>query len=338
MYRAHADYHHRPYKKPSSGSDIFFTCAKWYIVLFTAAHISAWLTNQRFFQFDYINIYGVHSVDVKEIDSIARKQFDNNFLYFWRTNNRTLYPTSKIQKEIGQYSSRFEKVELVLNRKNVNIYVKEYEPKIRYCLTALNRADANSLEINNPSKPIENDSTTSEQLATTTNDGFVIIPKKGEEELGLKEVPLTDGVEVNSHDCYWADDNSYVFARSPQYSGLPIFTVIENDPLKSKTLEQDNTPIGKVIFDKAKYENIKAIVSGLNAAGLHVTQAENLTNDDIALDVGFPWVVLMNTTRNQEDSVDNLLLALKELKISSTTPESRIKQIDVRFGNKVFYK
>lgn len=337
MYRAHADYHHRPYKNQNSGSDIFFMCAKWYIVIFTIAHISAWLTNQRFLQFDNINIYGVHSVDVREIDNIARNPFDKNLLYFWRVNNRMLYPTTRIEGELKKYNSRFEKVDLVLNRKNINIYVKEYEPKIRYCLTSLSRIDANILEINSATSSNSID-ISSEVVATTTNDGFVIVPKKGEEELGLKEVPLHEDVNINSHDCYWADDNSYVFAKSPQYSGLPIFTVIESDPVKSKTLEQGTSPIGQTIFDKNKYENIKSIVNSLNDVGLSVKQAETLTNDDIALDVGFPWVVLMNTRRSPEDSVDNLLLALKELKISTDSPETRFKQIDVRFGNKVFYK
>ncbi len=80
------------------------------------------------------------------------------------------------------------------------------------------------------------------------------------------------------------------------------------------------------------------IINLLNEAGLYVRQVESLSNDDITLNAGFHWLVTLNLKRDPGETVDNLLLALKELKITSTSTESRINNIDLRFGNKVFYK
>ncbi len=336
MYRANADYQHKPYKKYVSGSDMFYACTKIYIVLFTALYISTVILNNPFFQINRITIRGAHSVSEEEVKLVLNQPLKTKKLFFWSMGNEILYPSRGIETKLLGLNPKLLSANVSVTRKNIYVDLVEYEPSIRYCLSPLKRVDANNVVLSNDFIQNATSSATSSQIEIPP--AIVAVPAVEETQLGLKEIPVPEVIEGNSHDCYWADKNGHIFAPAPSYLGLPILTVTEKDPEKSATLLSDNSPIGKNIFAEDSLFNLNTIINLLKDSGLQVRQVLALTNDDITLDVGYPFMVTMNLKKKPSDSVDHLLLALKELEVTATTTDVKVKFLDVRFSNKVFYR
>lgn len=336
MYRANADYHHKPYRKQVSGSDIFYVCTKWYIVLFTVLHISVWFTEQSVFQFRSLYVSGAHSVSNEEIASVVKEPLKSKKYFFWNKNNAVIYPKKYVEDSLKKLNPRLMSATVTVSRKNIYVDIAEYEPAIRYCLSPLIRVDSNSLVI--PLSFIESDPTQATGTTALIEDATVAIPVEGDEQLGLKEIPVPENIEGKSHDCYWADADGYIFSEAPSYLGLPIMTITEKDPSKSLLLLNEKSPIGKNIFDGESLSNLKIVMALLGDSGLSVRQILSLENNDITIDIGYPFMISLNLRKSPNDSIDHLLLALKELNVSTTSSETKVKFIDVRFSNKVFYR
>lgn len=334
MYRAHAEYHHRPYKKDISSSDIFFTFAKLYVVLFTLFHISVWFTERPFFQFKEITLSGTHAVPTSDVEQIIREPLEYRLYYAWKRNNAAFYPRARVEQRIKELDRRLASVHVSVNRSNIEVAISEFVPKIRYCLSPLNRENGNTLELPTLLAPGATSSTTTKSDIQDT----VAVPREGDSELGLKELPVPEHIDAHSHDCFWADGRGYIFAVAPYYSGFPLLTIIEKDPVESSEVIKTEDPIGSQVIDNASFDNLMGVVDALRVSGITVRQITLLANDDINLDIGFPWTVSMSLKRDANDSVDHLLLALKELGEGATGENTKLKHIDVRFGNKVFYK
>jgi hypothetical protein len=334
MYRAHAEYHHRPYKKDISSSDIFFTCAKLYVVLFTVFHISVWLTERPVFQFKNITLTGTHAVLSSDVEQIVREPLEYRLYYAWKRNNAAFYPRARIEQRIKDLDRRLASVNVSVDRSQIAVAIKEYTPKIRYCLSPLSREKGNVLEL--PSALVPDATTSTSSLPEV--EIAVLVPPPGGAEVGLKELPVSELIDAHSHDCFWADEAGYIFAVAPHYSGFPLLTIVEKDPAGSSVLMQEDAPMGTKIVGDESFGTLMRIVESLKVSGVVVRQITLLANDDINLDVGFPWTVSMSLKRDANDSVDHLLLALKELGESATGEGTKLKHIDVRFGNKVFYK
>ncbi len=339
MHRPGSDYRHKPYKKQISARDMFFSFAKIYIIIFTVLYFTSWFTNNKIFQFKEIKIEGVHASDFSAIDGIVRFPIDRKSLFFWKENNFVLYPENSVRKKIFDLDSRISDVKIVKTRTVLKVIVSEYEPRIRYCIISKKDDSASSTKAN------ETNESNSEQAN--------IIENQGNQEGDSSSTAVANGVEIkmnkipdidltrpdeNLYSCYWSDENGYIFAKTPSYSGIPIFTVVEKDLEKIKNIEEKGSAIGTHFFEKDRYHELMTIIDLLRSSGLHAMEIQNLENEDFIIDIGYPWVVVASFKQNPEQTVDNLLLALKELNITSESNQTKIRYIDLRFANKVFYR
>lgn len=62
-----------------------------------------------------------------------------------------------------------------------------------------------------------------------------------------------------------------------------------------------------------------------------------LGGGDIRAEVGMPWVLLLATSKEPDRTIANLGVVLENLE---KTPDKGkgVREIDLRFGNKIFYK
>lgn len=334
MYRANSDYHHKPYKNQINGSDVFYICAKTYIIIVTIAYFSIWFTRQPFFQLTDIHIEGAHSIPSEEVREIASSELKVKKLYFWKVDNAILYPSKSIENELKKKYPRLISANVSLTRKNIYINISEYEPNMRYCLSLLDRENSSQLVL--PQNLEMGSFTSTSTLDILSGESILEVDTKN--ELGLKEIPVKENIEGDSSDCYWADNKGYVFGTAPSYIGSPLLTIVEKIPEKSSTLSNDNSPIGKTILNEISLKNLKEIILLLKDSGLDVKQVSTISNNDVTIDIGYQFIIIMNLDKNPEESVDHLLLVLKELGVSSPYAETKVKYIDVRFKNKVFYR
>lgn len=132
--------------------------------------------------------------------------------------------------------------------------------------------------------------------------------------------------------CYLADEEGYVFASAPNYSGYP-FTVYRTQIAGS---DEVGSPIGLFVLPKEEFTKVAALASALEHAGMILRQIDQRDAHDYTLALNEPWTLTWSSTGDPIKSVQNLKLVLANIALTSasSTPES----IDLRFGNKVFYK
>ncbi|OGZ05215.1 MAG: hypothetical protein A2845_02750 [Candidatus Lloydbacteria bacterium RIFCSPHIGHO2_01_FULL_49_22] len=151
-----------------------------------------------------------------------------------------------------------------------------------------------------------------------------------------KHLWCMSGAEASTTDrgiCYLADSEGYVFALAPEYSGYPFDIYRTNIAGES---EQD-TPIGLFMLPKEELERVYAVIAELEKEGIFVHEIDQLDEHDYSFTSDKPWIFSWTSSKDPSASVANLKLAEEEIartKKGTTT----VKSIDLRFGNKIFYK
>lgn len=140
------------------------------------------------------------------------------------------------------------------------------------------------------------------------------------------------GVDATSTlliDCYFADERGYRFAQAPVYSGSPFLTF--ETPLRSAY------PIGSAFLTPEEFARLETFLLHLSAIGLHPVSVREAGMHDFLITTEAPWAIRWRTTEDPEAAVANLKLVVEHI---AKEPEEalNIRTIDLRFGNKVFYR
>lgn len=136
--------------------------------------------------------------------------------------------------------------------------------------------------------------------------------------------------EELSEECYFADEWGYIFARAPQYSGIafPVYrTLLEGEP------------VGQFILPSDEFAKISVFFEELAALRFSPRRAVALGEGDYQITVDEPWDVLFSSRKDPKESALYLEMALRSINEDHGNLDAEaIKSIDLRFGNKVFYK
>lgn len=135
-------------------------------------------------------------------------------------------------------------------------------------------------------------------------------------------------------DCYFADEDGYVYAEAPEYIGYPFVAIVASSTEEAVTHQ---SPIGTTVLTEAAYARIRMYIDDLSEVGLTTHSVTLLGGGDIRAEVGMPWVLLLATDRDPDRTIANLGVVLANLE---KTPDKGkgVREIDLRFGNKIFYK
>ena len=144
----------------------------------------------------------------------------------------------------------------------------------------------------------------------------------------------TINIDHQPRDCYFADEEGYVYADAPEYVGYPFVAIIASTSEQAVT---HASPIGTHALSEEEYSHIRGFIDDISRAGLVTHSVTLLPDQDVRIQVGMPWSLLWTTTENPEASIRNLSVVLTNI-AHSDTKVSSVKEIDLRFGNKVFYR
>jgi hypothetical protein len=142
------------------------------------------------------------------------------------------------------------------------------------------------------------------------------------------------GEEFASIDvCYLASEEGYIYAIAPNYSGHPFR--IYRTSIAGR--EVDGSPIGHFILPNAEFTSINAFISELKKLNIDVHEVQEMNPGDYRIISNKPWTISWSSQKDPHASVEYLNLLLDEVaqRRSSTTTFS---SIDLRFGNKIFYR
>ncbi len=135
--------------------------------------------------------------------------------------------------------------------------------------------------------------------------------------------------DILSESCYFFDKSGFIFAPAPNFEG-PVFVkyygVLSGDPIK------------QVFLGAETLSNLDDFLNGLNSLKLSATEVyikDNPKEYDVYLNNGMG--LYLSESTSFKDSLNNLSLFLSS---SSTkqTDLSKFSYIDLRYGNKIYYK
>lgn len=139
-----------------------------------------------------------------------------------------------------------------------------------------------------------------------------------------------DGNEKATPDCYFVDSTGKVFAQAPYFSGNVYFVY------RGKLNQED--PMGAQIFTEQDFSVFESFIKQAgNKLGLGIVGAELKEVGDFDLLLSSGTKILLNKNISYNDMFNNLDAVFKSQQLSSSTL-STLDYIDMRFGNKVYYK
>ncbi len=281
----------------------FRRTAQTFLILYMAFVFGVWFTHRPSFFLTTIIIEGTHALPAPEMHRVAEQALHTHLLFLINRNNKFLYPSHEVLTNLKTLYPRIANITLGFdNSHEARIVVTEYAPAMLYC-TSLD----SFIQTSAPSHV--NASSTS-----------------GEENMGEKS-PAT------LSDCYFADERGYVFASAPEYAGFPFVAIVA----PKENGEKGRVPIGTFALDIEKYKSIQSFIAALETLGFKTHAVELLAEHDVRIKTDKPWDILWTTTKDPLESTKNLKLVLASFD-GSKKQEGELNVVDLRFGNKIFYK
>ncbi len=127
--------------------------------------------------------------------------------------------------------------------------------------------------------------------------------------------------------CAFADNEGYLFASAPQYSGSPFLVFVTTATSGNNPSVLPNEEFNKVNIFLQKLSDLNLFGRLVRQSGPH----------DFTIETDKPWEIRWSSERDPEEDARNLMLVLQNLS-SDHMNIDRLRAIDLRFGNKVFYR
>lgn len=140
------------------------------------------------------------------------------------------------------------------------------------------------------------------------------------------------GNEESVPECYFVDSAGMIFASAPFFSGNVYFI------FKGELGKED--PLGVQIFTTENFLLFKSFVKQIeNKLKLSVVSAELKGGEDFDLILSSGLKIMLNKNISYDDMYNNMdaLFKSKEFSASSSKLNS-LEYVDMRFGNKVYFK
>ena len=297
---------------------VFARVAKTFIILYAIFLTAIWLSERYAFKITTITVTGTHAVSPNEVQQIATRKLSGKLLFWIRRDNLLLYPVGTVLQEIRDAYPRVVHADITFStRHQLVLDIEEYSPAFLYCVDQDTPRSA----------PVHSSSVTMSNDVSSSTDIVGDVPPVLDST--LPAVPVFS-------DCYFADKDAYVFSRAPEYSGFPYLAIMSS---ASSTQQLDApSPIGKRILGPVEHARITAFIFALNKLALstHVVILRN--SHDVEFQTDMPWHILWTTNEDPVESAKNLDVVIRSLPQEKTVGPDGLKIIDLRFGNKVFYK
>jgi len=125
--------------------------------------------------------------------------------------------------------------------------------------------------------------------------------------------------------CYFLDDTGYIFSKAPYFSGNVFFEFYGY---------MKGDPIGNHFFEEIDFKKIILLKDGIEEIGLPTVMFEIKEEGDYVFHTKTGGKIFFNNRQEYGTVLDNLDSALEDI----LSLNKKLDYIDLRFGNKVFYK
>jgi hypothetical protein len=139
-----------------------------------------------------------------------------------------------------------------------------------------------------------------------------------------------DSQKINSAECYFIDEDGFIFSRAPSFSG-DVYFIYSSDPI----IED---PLGKNYSTKDEFQKLPPLIHSLKE--IHVPlRSLTTTVNEYYLELLGGGKIIIGKKDNLTDVASNLESFLNDQAVTKAPGFlDNVSYIDMRFGNKVFYK
>lgn len=140
-----------------------------------------------------------------------------------------------------------------------------------------------------------------------------------------------DITELNSpKECFFLDEEGFIFAESPAFSGDVYFIFLSEPALLD--------PLGKKLMQSGDFKETLSFLESLPALGVH-PRAFKISGEEFHLILPNGGFIRWESSSGLLSIYENLSALLSDSKVvTEKNFLDRILYIDMRFGNKIFYK
>jgi hypothetical protein len=287
--------------------DAFFSrLAKGVLAVLALFALAVWVSELPILRLRGVEVVGTHALPSEDVRKVAVSALEEHFLFHIRRDNVFLYPQTAVLASLTSTYPRIAEARIdFVDRHTVQVRLREYAALYMHCPTS----DLTpSSEDAPPFLQGEGDATGTPALLT------------GE----------TESLVSTREPCFLVDRDGHVFAPAPEYSGypFPIFVVSA-----STTDAQD--PVGTHVLPAASFAPLIAFIEELRTLGLETREVIVQNEGDVEVLTNMPWTILWSVGQDPASSVENLKAVQGAI---AADPSSAPRVIDLRFGNKVFYR
>jgi hypothetical protein len=136
--------------------------------------------------------------------------------------------------------------------------------------------------------------------------------------------------QVEKGDCYFIDDNGFIFSNAPSFSG--------NVYVAFYGLVVGNTPIGATYLNKDTFSTIGSVIEFFNTKNIPTYALLASPNGVMELYFSQGGKLVFKNDQASSTLINNIDLILKDTHILSPSMLPTLEYLDIRFGNKVYYK
>jgi hypothetical protein len=141
------------------------------------------------------------------------------------------------------------------------------------------------------------------------------------------------GTDSGAISCSFMDENGFIFQPAPSFSGGIFVKFIDQRQATSSSIE--NAAIGKETISEPELQKLLSFEKLLGSQAITVSKIILKKNGEYEIYLKEGWYILLNSKNEPNPSFNNLLLVL-DSNIKEKRPQ--LEYIDLRFGNKVFFK
>lgn len=246
-----------------------------------------------------IQITGNKVIETKIIENIVKDKITGDYLWFFPKTNFLFYPKGDIEKELSNKFKRLKNISIsVKNLTTLNISLVERKALYTYCGGKIN------LQSDLPTESLNSNS---------------VLPEENK--------------------CYFMDSDGYVFDEAPYFSGEVYLKFYGTTDINS-----DNNPSGSYFY-KSNFGKLISFKETLEKMGAKPVIFYVEDNGDIEVflsssssQMGPEIILKMDSDFGQVAENLQSVLTTEPLQSDFKNKYSSLLYIDLRFGNKVYYK
>jgi hypothetical protein len=251
------------------------------------------------FRIGTVELSGEVLVSPDEVVSVSQSFLSGYYLGLFPRDNFLIFPQSALQNFLKNKFERINTIKTQLSGfKKLEIIISERKQQALWC-----DGNPEAETVSAPSS--QNISNASSSSATSSS--------------------------VLSEKCYFLDDNGLIFSEAPTFSGDAYFKYYGG--------VSSDSPIGQTyLATSTVFQSLSDFVQ--NVSQTSVTPVSVLAGDDgdFTMYLSSGGKIYFNQSEPFSQTIDNLKALLQTLSESSSTSVSNIDYIDLRFGDKLYYK